>query len=536
MEQAVALDPASPDAYSALGAAQFAASNPAAGASFEKAVSLQPRSIDARIALANYHWAVGNHGAAEADLQRALEIDGTSAAARRALALMYLVDRRPLDAEPHFKALAAQSATGRLALADFYAGTARLDEALAILTSLAGDAEVGRAAQIRTATIVRQKGDRTKALQIADALIRSRPTDADAHALKARLLLTAPADARAALTEATAAVRASPDSSAAQYTLGLAEVANRRYDAAEAAFRQTLKLNPRAQAAQVQISRLRLVRGDLAGAETAAEDAASARPDDVQAAVVLARTLRQRGDLDRARRVVTARLQNAADSESGWVELGEIELAAHHLAEARAALQRARASGGDGGERTQLLAARLDLSSGNTADAETRLQGLVKRNPDRLEAYELLAACALARGSAGDALARYRALAARAPDEPGPATMVGVLLQETNDAAGARAQYQAVLAKNPRAGIAANNLAWMLAEDGDYENALRWATTAVESLHGRPEPQDTLGWVYLKMARPLDALAAFERARGAAPHEPLYAQHADEARKALANR
>jgi hypothetical protein len=76
----------------------------------------------------------------------------------------------------------------------------------------------------------------------------------------------------------------------------------------------------------------------------------------------------------------------------------------------------------------------------------------------------------------------------------------------------------------------------MLAEDGDYENALRWATTAVESLHGRPEPQDTLGWVYLKMARPLDALAAFERARGAAPHEPLYAQHADEARKALANR
>jgi tetratricopeptide (TPR) repeat protein len=111
-----------------------------------------------------------------------------------------------------------------------------------------------------------------------------------------------------------------------------------------------------------------------------------------------------------------------------------------------------------------------------------------------------------------------------------------VLLQETNDAAGARAQYQAVLAKNPRAGIAANNLAWMLAEDGDYQNALRWATTAVESLRGRPEPQDTLGWVYLKMARPLDALAAFERARSAAPREPLYAQHADEARKALASR
>jgi len=68
MEQAVALDPSSPEAYSALGAAQFAAASPRAGASFEKAIVLQPRSIDARIALANYHWADGNHAAAESPL------------------------------------------------------------------------------------------------------------------------------------------------------------------------------------------------------------------------------------------------------------------------------------------------------------------------------------------------------------------------------------------------------------------------------------------------------------------------------------
>src|SRR5262249_7656900 len=232
---------------------------------------------------------------------------------------------------------------------------------------------------------------------------------------------------------------------------------------------------------------------------------------------------------------VTARLKNAPDSASGWVELGEIELAAHRLSDARAALDHARGSGPDA-ERAQLLAARLDIASGDAAGAETRLLDLVKRNPYRLEAYELLATCALNRGTVADALARYRALSARAPDEPGPATMIGVLLQESNDPAGARAQYEAVLAKSPRAGIAANNLAWMLAEQGKYDDALRWATTAVENLRGRPEPQDTLGWVYLKMARPLDALAAFERARSAAPAEALYARHADEARRRLAAR
>jgi Tfp pilus assembly protein PilF len=112
--------------------------------------------------------------------------------------------------------------------------------------------------------------------------------------------------------------------------------------------------------------------------------------------------------------------------------------------------------------------------------------------------------------------------------------MIGILLDAANDHAGARAQYEAVLAQHPRAGAAANNLAWMLAEDGRFEDALHWAGVAADALHGRAEPQDTLGWIYLKTDRPRDALAAFERAISAAPREPLYAQHAAAAKKALA--
>ena len=61
-----------------------------------------------------------------------------------------------------------------------------------------------------------------------------------------------------------------------------------------------------------------------------------------------------------------------------------------------------------------------------------------------------------------------------------PRRWSGILLETANDRAGARAQYEAVLAKSPRAGVAANNLAWMLAEDGRHDEALRWATVAVE--------------------------------------------------------
>jgi tetratricopeptide (TPR) repeat protein len=132
------------------------------------------------------------------------------------------------------------------------------------------------------------------------------------------------------------------------------------------------------------------------------------------------------------------------------------------------------------------------------------------------------------------AIEKYRALAERSPDAAGPATMVGILLESTGDLAGARSQYEAVLAKSPRAGVAANNLAWMLAQDGKYDEAMRWAKVAVEYLRSRPEPQDTLGWIHLKANRPIEALAAFEKALSLAPQNTTYREHAEAARAALA--
>ena len=160
-------------------------------------------SVESRLALANFDWETGDHAAAERDLQGALRVDPASADAHRALALLYVSDKRPLEAEPHFKALANQSAEGSLALADYYAGVGRPDEALphsrfarhAIRRS-------ARVARMRTAATLRQQGRRAEAIAIADALVKERPSDADAHSLKARLLLSDPADPAGAWAEA----------------------------------------------------------------------------------------------------------------------------------------------------------------------------------------------------------------------------------------------------------------------------------------------------------------------------------------------
>src|SRR5699024_5058069 len=139
-----------------------------------------------------------------------------------------------------------------------------------------------------------------------------------------------------AWADAQAAAKADPSSAAAQYTIGLVALARNDPASAETAFDRTVALNPRAGAASLQLAKLRLARGDTSAALTAAEGAVKAGGD-TEAALVLARTLRARGEYDRARRELTARLAGAPDAVRLRVELGWAEVGAGRPAEARAA-------------------------------------------------------------------------------------------------------------------------------------------------------------------------------------------------------
>jgi Tfp pilus assembly protein PilF len=171
----------------------------------------------------------------------------------------------------------------------------------------------------------------------------------------------------------------------------------------------------------------------------------------------------------------------------------------------------------------------LDLLEKKPADAERRLLAIVQAQPSRLDAYEMLGEIYLRQGHLDSALEKYRAMSQHAPEASGPPTMIGMILQSKGDREGAKKQYQAVLAKQPRAAVAANNLAWMLAEDGQYDEALKLASVASQEMRDRPEPQDTLGWIYLQKKLPVHALPAFQRAIELAPTNELYQKHLAEA-------
>jgi tetratricopeptide (TPR) repeat protein len=167
----------------------------------------------------------------------------------------------------------------------------------------------------------------------------------------------------------------------------------------------------------------------------------------------------------------------------------------------------------------------VDIMAGKPADAERLLREVVTANASDLEAYDLLGRLYISQGQADRAVAEYQALAAKSKAPAGALTMIGLIHESRGDRAAAKKQYEAVLAIDARSGVAANNLAWMYAEDGRVDDAIRLATVATEELRGRPEADDTLGWAYYHRGTMTRAIAAFERAIEKAPERPIYHYH-----------
>ena len=559
IEQAISLDPSYAPAWMALGAVQFrAGTRTQAAAAFQKAVDLAPQSVEARLSQANYQWASGDTAAAEATLKTALKMDAANSDAHRTLALLYLSTRRVAEAEAHFQALSSEPG-GQLALADYYTGAGQREKAMAVLHAVEAGSDKGeaRAATLRIAAIQYSEGNKPQAYKIVDGIIKDSPKHEEARVVKARMLLMDQKPDEAA-KEAQEAVKLAAGSVNAQYTLGMTAVARNDRPAAENAFQQVLKLNPRAAAARLQLARLQLAKGEAADALQSAEEVSRQRPDDVDAAVLMSRSLRAQGNLPRAEREITARLARnpgapALHLERGWlavqnndvasarksfeevlrlapssydalVGLVALDIAQRNIAAARSRVaawqQRA-----PNDQRLKVLSARVALANGDSVDAEQTLRALVTADPSQLDAYDLLGRIAVANGQLDRAMSDYQALASRShAGATGPLTMVAMIQEARGDRDAAREQYERVLAADPRAGVAANNLAWMYAEAGRMDEALKLATVAQEQLK-RPESDDTLGWIYYKKGLLQHAITSFERAAAKAPGNPIYQYH-----------
>jgi len=561
IEEAIDLDPAHADTYTNLALLKLAqGQREAAEAAFKKAVALDPKALKARLALTYFQMSSGNIPLAEMSLNDALALDPMDPLTNRALAALYVGTGRDALAEKPLKLVVevTKSARAKFALADYYIRLKRTADARALLDPMVADQQTYADAQIRLARMTYDAGKVMEAKkQLADVLKRF-PGHATALQQRARWLL---ADGRPvqALDAATAAVSASPRDIGALYLRGMLQAIAGQRDAAVKSFNDVLRRNPRAVAAQVQLAQLSLREGAAEGAVGLAQEAVANSPRSPEARLLLARALIAQREFGRADVELNKLLTVFPNAPAVHAAKGTLELLKGNQAAARAAFQRAfdaepRSIAGLSGltlldvqqqhvseararidkrlaveprrPALLLLAGRVYMADNNLQKAEQLLRQAIDIAPTLPEPYLYLADILRSTQRLDGARTEFDEQVERNGANIAARTMAAMLVHVKGDLEDAKRRYTELLAVEPRAALAANNLAWIYADEKqNLDVALDLAERTTEQIPDYAEAWDTLGWVYQRKQLPVLAIVPFERAVSKDPGNATFHYH-----------
>ncbi len=556
IEEALKIKPDSSVVYVNLGAARMGTGDAKqAEAAFRQAIELDPSSLDAKLAWANFLWSADRAAEAEATIKEVLAKEPQHLLANRMLGVLYLSTSRANEAEQPLKIVAeiSKSPEARLQLADHYMNIGRTQDAVALLSALAKEQSGFAEAELRLAILDYNQKRVPEAHKRLDALLARAPKYSAALVTKAQWF-TQENKLDEALERAKAAVAADPESAAAHFALATVHDRRKEFGDATKAYAETLRLNPRALAAQVELSRLSLRSGDSAAALRYAEEARQTQPANVEAGLALARSLIAAGNLVRAETEIAALLQQAPNAAAVYAVSGMHQTRKNNPAAARKAFERAlelspgflEALGGLtyldlSTKNTAPAIARLEaeiakqptngtllvlLSSaysaaGNPAKEEEALRRAVSVDPRLMAGYGLLAQFYVRQNRTDEARAEFEGIVKREPSNVGARTMVGVLLELQGKRDEAKKAYEATVEGTENAPVAANNLAFIYAEQGtNLDVALQLASAAKQRLPEDARVDDTLGWVYYKKGLPALAVKPFEESLKKRPDNP----------------
>jgi tetratricopeptide (TPR) repeat protein len=535
IETAIRTDPDRSESYANLGMVQLMRGDRAqAEAAFTRAVSTNEKSTPARLALANFYAVTGRREDAEREFKAAVDIDAKDILANRALAYFYVASGRAPLAEPHLKVVAevAPNQAGKLILADYYIAMRRLDDARRVLDEVsASEDDAFATAKLRLAALGVVAGDAAQAARLVEDVLARQPSNTDALIAKAELLARA-GKLDDSLAAARAAVTANPQSARAHFAVGKAHTLRRDETDAIAEFNQAIQLNPRLADPELELAKIHLAHGRLDAAEQFAQSAINKVAGYAEAHLLLARIHLMKGAPAKAEPSLKALATAFPNSPAVQTEVGMLEMSKRNRPAARAAFERAlarnqtypdalagimqldldekrtdlvkariaealRLKPHDGA--VLLLASRTYGSMGDLTTAEKMLQQAIASDPNNLDAYSMLGRLYATQNRLNDATVQFEKLAEKQPKSVSAHTILGILLDMQNRASDARVKYERALAVDPQAAVAANNLAWILAETGgNLDMALQLAQTAKSQLPDRPEVNDTLGWIYHK--------------------------------------
>ncbi|MCL4685932.1 tetratricopeptide repeat protein [Myxococcota bacterium] len=356
-------------------------------------------------------------------------------------------------------------------------------------------------------------------------------------------------------------ITAWPNNAPARMAAGRAALALGDLDEAQMQLREAVRLDVGGNDAALELARVQLERGEFAEAVAFAHrhigsrdvtgpeahliaaraQAALGRYEQAEALLAnLAQNEQfagyaeaERAYLDREQHGVEAALERleaseldllAPSNEVALRALVDLALEAGRADRARQAAERAAAKHPEHAP-FHALVGRVALAQGDADAAGQAFERAREADPSLSAALVGLGQIALAGGDAERAASLFDEAARSSGDDPGPLYGVAQAFLQAGQAAEAERRLETLIEAHPDHAAAANDLAWLLAEQRrDLDRALDLARRASRLLPG-PDVQDTLGWVYLQRGELDLAVEAFEKALQARPSFPMARYH-----------
>lgn len=534
IREGIAANPQRALGYTEFGRFLIFAGRPGeAEAQFRKAFEVEPQSVEAGLALADYYYGQRRFEKAEETYKNLIKVQNQSSESRMDLANFYALIGRDAEAIQAYRQILKdlpEYARARYKLAEIYLERKESEKASAEIEELLAVNDEDMQALMLRARLKMQENKAEEAVKDIEEVLKKQPSLKEAlyFMTEARLALGQIDQARAfigdlekyhpnyrqsALLKIQAAFMAGEPETALREAAALIGRTQNAF-AADPFNRQNLEeLRVRGLTAK-GLAELQL--GKIEEAEKSLQAVAELSPGSAGAKINLAKVFVYKKDYKKALELYEEAIASDRtnfDALSGAVA---VLIRQKEFSPALAKIDQAfRFAAADKTVLPALHYLKSDVFSAenNLTAAEAELKKAIELDAEYLPAYAAYAAILISQNRQDAAIEQYRKVVEKTPSAP-VYTLIGMLEDARGAFAEAEKNYRKALEVNPEAAIAANNLAWLIADQnrGNLDEALKLAQDTVNRNQQTASFHDTLGWVNYKKGFYPQAVQSFKKA------------------------
>ena len=568
LDHAISLDEKRAESYLAL--ARFYMKSKKADEAEEtikKAISVDEKRALGYLEYGRFLTYAGRRDEVEAKIKQGIKLEPNNIEARESLASYYFAEREVEKAEQTYKELMRiqeNSPESRMDLANFYSLVSRKEDAVKVYQGILSEESDYARARYKLTEIYLARKEFAKVNEEVEKLLSVNDTDAEALMLRARMKLQ---DSKAdeAIKDLEEVLKKQPTLKTALFYMTQARLSAGQVDQARAFIGDLEKFHP-----GYRRTRLLKIQAGFAAnePETARREAdmlinvvsnASAvnsydgqELEELRVRGITARGLAnlQLGKIEDAEKDLREVVKLSPNSAGAKINLARIYIVKRKLGEAIALYERAleidrgnfdalsgtislltqqkefekaqakidkavKENGDDKSNLPALYYLRSDIFvAENKLDAaEAELKKAIEIDDEYLPAYSAYASLLVSKNQTDAAIAQYKKIVEKKP-AASIYTLIGMLEDAKGNFDGAEKSYRKALEISPGTPIAANNLAWMIADlnRGNLDEALKFAQDTANKNQNVAGFQDTLGWVNYKKGFYIQAVRAFRKA------------------------